>query len=260
MEEIFIKACRNKNKQYIKDMMNMYIEIINDIETQQNIENTWIHRNDDIMINLIIDIINSTCIKLVINNNAFINAINCRDVEVIKCLLENKAQYNEVKIPDIYDIIELSCEKNSSEIVKYILHYYEKTDTKINIHRDDDFTFMVACEQKQLDIMRYIIEYSEKINERFELNYRNYFWITRSYGRDYYDNKALRYIYFLRKHNYDTGTHEIHSCCDLFNYKYIYNYSTEYNCVFNNIMDCVNKNQSVPFNYINYCLFIKTNK
>jgi len=270
MEEIFKKACEDRNIHYVQNMMSMYIDVINYTTNNENESNNIVYTKNEIDINSIIDRTNKNKdnTKLQIKKNAFENAIHDGDINIVKCLFENKKQYGEVNILDNQSILYWSCIKGYIDIIKYIVDYNWTTTDKLDISFDDDYIFLVACIYSNIDIMIYLIKYGEKINKKINLSYRDYYRIiipTKNMIYTEYDTYTkLKYILYLTKHNYGKCTSNKISCDVLFNCKYIDTnsivYSTQNVVIYNNIQIYCGDNKLIPVEYINYCLFIKINE
>jgi len=193
MEEIFIKACKNKDFPFIKRMIKLYIFGIN------NISACWLSLNDSYIYYLIEYINRSNCkIDILIDKvDAFRNAYRLGDVVILKCLLENKKLYNINIEFSNQDIFNNACTHGHIEVVEYILNYSEKTNDKINIHFDNDNTFQITCFNSHINIVKYLIYYSEKINSKFYMC-RKYLYNNICNIK----NDMFKYIRYLEKHNY----------------------------------------------------------
>jgi len=260
MEELFIKACKVKDIQYVKYWLDMYIANINYIK-RENEQYDIIDNIDDIDSYDIINKINKNIydIKLQIRTEALKNAVRDGNIEVVKCLLENKNRYTEVEIFDNKKILCSLCYNGHLEIIKYILQNNKHID---NISWDNGYILFVAYHFEYIDIVKYLIEYSEEVNIKFHLNSRDYYRLVNSYNYN-----LVKYILYLRKHNYNSNydkyKYNIPAYIELFNCKYInINFSidkSKYTCIYNNIIMYILRGESIPNKYYEYCIFINTN-
>jgi len=263
MEKIFINACRNNNIKYITVMMNKYINCIYFISKINNVLVDTVHTK--VNISYIIDRTNKNNdnIKLQLRKLALKQAVLLGDMKIVKCLFEY--QYNEILMYDNEKLLTYSVEKGHIKIIKYILDCNRNSTDIINIHINNDYLFFVACQYKYVDTMNCLIEYSEKINKKYDINYRDYYFITCPniclICKNCKKYDAIRYILYLKKHNYNNCAFEIPARSECFNYKYI-NMNYIINkitnvCIYNNIIIYVKCLDTIPNKYSQYCLFIK---
>ena len=260
MEEIFRKACKDKNWQYLLNMMKLYIDNIKYITKGKHILTKIIFGKDIRRIYSIIDRTNRNMdyIRLQVKTSAFLDAILSGDIEVVKCLLERIEYYNKVIFFNNRQILCYACEQGHVEIVKYILNYSINTSDTIYLDIDNDYCFYIACNIENIDIMKYLIEYSERMNRKINLNYRDYYRIILPIKYDYDEYrrerkyKALKYMLYLRKHNNDKCKCDIIACSELFNCKFINNIHNvniyDNICIFNNTIIHIYSNHNYIMN------------
>jgi len=255
MDEILRKACKENNTQYVSYIIDAYIDGIYYISNRNNTLNNLMYLKYCMDINSIIVEINTHIDNIIIKlkKSALVNAITKGDSEIVKCLIKNINKYSELNTLNNNMILYNSCGKGHLEIVKNILTYCWNIKSNINIYSDNEYILHVVCYNGHIDIMKYLIEYSEKLNKKFNLNYRDYYRMAIQIKSD-----ISKYILYLRKHNYDKWIYDLISHSELFNCKFIDIICTGYIC--NNILVYIIGDRLIESKYVDYCLFVGTNK
>ena len=116
----------------------------------------------------------------------FIDAVQKKDIKSIKLMLDNRVErkswldsirYILYKNIDIHKNEENAFYNaymhDSTDIIKYLLEIGEKTNSRINIHLENDYAIKRICNSGDMEMVKYFIDYCYRINDNFSSYFYN---------------------------------------------------------------------------------------
>jgi len=170
LSSIFICICKANNISYLTYLTSIYIT------------NTNIHKA-----------INSKYYKTV-----FQFVCESTDYNLIQYYIKYCDSLNKnIEMNDYIMALISGCAIGNINVVNFLIEYNEKTQP-INIHHNRDEFFKFACESQCIEMVKYLIYYSEKINSKYDI----YNICLLNENIFSYVDCIIKYILDLIKHNY----------------------------------------------------------